>query len=76
MKTAYSFFKFILCNGTLTLSILVFTLFILDKFNPGIGFMTLPTAKIFIFLLAIFALIYTIISVVESVTRDKKRPKE
>ncbi len=71
-RSVYSFIKFILCNGTLTLSILVFTLFILDKFNPGIGFMTLPTAKIFIFLLAIFSLIYTVMSVVEGVSRGRK----
>ena len=71
-KSFYSIFKFIICNCAIVFSVLVVTLFILDKFNPAIGFMTLPTSKIFILLLAVFSLIYGVISVVEWVIKDKK----
>lgn len=67
MNKIYGIIKFVLCNVVIVFSILIVTLFILDKYNPGVGFLTLDTAKIFVLILAVSGLIYCGISIGEHI---------
>lgn len=65
LRKIFNTIRFITCNLTVAFAVLVFSMVMLDKYNPGVGFMSLSTAKIYIILFAVIAFVFGLITVID-----------